>query len=98
MCLSRGVSVEVPVQANMEAGMGADERLVLEQSLRRACGILGTARTVEAVQAAFRCGWPGFAADFTQAFAFALDSKVPPSPHRLWRCQHSEPAPRHVCE
>jgi hypothetical protein len=62
----------------MEIWLQADGegRLGLEHVQRRSSSILTAGRTVEAVQAAFRCAWPGFATEFTQAFAFALDSKV----------------------
>ena len=64
------------LQAEREDDMGQEGLLDLDRSLQRVSGILAGPRTAEAVQAAFMCGWPGFASDFTQAFAFALDSKV----------------------
>ena len=64
------------LQAEREDDMGQDGLLALDRTLQRVSGNLAGPRTVEAVQAAFMCGWPGFASEFTQAFAFAMDSKV----------------------
>lgn len=60
----------------MQVDQGLIRGSVSEAWLLKASSLLARENIADLLQGAFRCGWPGFAADYTQAIAQSFSSRV----------------------